>query len=291
MARDYIGRFAPAPTGPLHFGSLVAALGSYLRARSCQGKWLVRIEDCDRLRIVPGASENILETLDALGLHWDGPVLYQSAREAVYQDRIQELLSQKLLYPCTCSRKSTREKPYPGTCRDKPVEQFPDAALRIRTNSRVIRFNDILQGTQQQSLEAEIGDFIVNRADGFTAYHLAVVIDDAEQKISEIVRGADLLESTPRQIFLQQVLGYPQPAYLHLPVVIDSRGMKISKQNHARELDMDQASRILVRALEFLGQKPETCLLDAKPDEVIEWGIRNWDAQHVPAVLSIKVDP
>ncbi|HSR63228.1 MAG TPA: tRNA glutamyl-Q(34) synthetase GluQRS [Gammaproteobacteria bacterium] len=280
---DYVGRFAPAPSGPLHFGSIVAALGSYLQAKSQHGEWLVRIEDSDRFRVVEGATELILNTLEQLGLTWDGEVVIQSQREDRYREELARLQSTGLVYPCTCTRRETRGKPYPGTCRNGPSHNRTNSSLRIRTDDTRIEFEDTVTGKYIQSLEDEVGDFIIRRADGMTAYHLAVIIDDTDQGVTEVVRGADLIDSTPRQIYLQRMLEYSVPGYLHLPVAIDDTGRKISKQNNAPGIDVAQGARVLTNALAFLGQKPDPQLADAAVSDVIRWGLDHWDVSIIPA--------
>ena len=280
----YIGRFAPAPSGPLHFGSIIAALGSFLQAKSQGGEWLVRIEDSDRFRAVQGATDLILDTLEQLGLTWDRDIVVQSKREARYREELERLQSINMVYPCACTRSETRGKPYPGTCRHNGVPRTRrDRSLRVRTDNTVIEFNDAVTGLFSQSLEKDVGDFVIKRKDGMTAYHLAVVINDADQGVTEVVRGADLIESTPRQIYLQRLLHYPTPGYLHLPVAIDANGRKISKQNNAPGIDPGQAARVITNALEFLGQQPDPQLADATAEDVIKWGIDHWDIRQIPA--------
>ena len=257
----YRGRFAPTPSGPLHFGSLVAALGSHLEARAAGGEWLVRIEDVDPPRVLAGAADDILRTLEAFGFEWDGPVMYQSRRDPAYRERLDQLLRQDLVYPCTCSRKQLAgharrgvDGPiYPGTCRGRRSGPVP-AALRLRVPQGRIVFEDGLQGRIACAVAEECGDFVLRRADGVWSYQLAVVADDAEQGISHVVRGADLLASTPRQIVLQRLLDLPTPAYLHLPVVLDPRGDKLSKQTLAERVDARAPLPALLAAWRFLGQ-------------------------------------
>ena len=280
--RTYIGRFAPAPTGPLHFGSIIAALGSFLQARSQGGQWLIRIEDIDTLRIQPGAQDSILHTLDKLALHWDGEIIIQSQREFAYEETLVRLEQLELLYPCACTRKETKGKAYPGTCRMGIAMNKIANSTRIHTNDDPIEFNDLILGKFSQRVGSEIGDFIVRRADKMTAYHLAVVVDDAHQEITEIVRGADLLDSTPRQIYLQGLLGYETPNYCHLPIAANPFGEKISKQNHAPAVDHENLVAVLHEALKFLGQQPEPELLQATTDDIVDWGIKNWDISKVP---------
>jgi glutamyl-Q tRNA(Asp) synthetase len=262
--RKYRGRFAPSPTGPLHFGSLVAAVGSYLSARAQGGEWLVRMEDLDPPREVKGAADDILRTLEVYGFEWDGAVLYQSRRRDAYESAIDILRHQGALYACGCTRKEIADSSvhgieglvYPGTCRAGLAAGRRAHALRVRTDQAKIEFVDRLQGRQHSSLERDIGDFVVRRADGLFAYQLAVVVDDAEQGITEVVRGADLLASTPRQIHLQQLLGVPTPGYLHLPAALNDQGEKLSKQTLAAPLPLRDPESVLWQVLEFLGQSP-----------------------------------
>jgi glutamyl-Q tRNA(Asp) synthetase len=261
------GRFAPSPTGPLHFGSLVAALASWLDARASGGRWLVRMEDLDTPRVRPGADAQILGALQALGLEWDGVVAYQSQRRALYEGALRRL--QEHLYPCGCSRREIADSAlalaadgaqvYPGTCRRGIAPGRAAHAVRVRTTAEPIAFDDRVQGRQAQVLEREVGDFVLRRADGQFAYQLAVVVDDAEQQVSDVVRGADLLDSTPRQIWLQRLLGYPTPRYLHVPVAVDAKGQKLSKQGGAHPIGRQD----LRRALRFLGQPPSDTLAEA----------------------------
>jgi glutamyl-Q tRNA(Asp) synthetase len=273
----YIGRFAPSPTGPLHMGSLIAALASWLDARAAGGRWLVRMEDLDRPRCLPGAADAILDGLHRLGLDWDGEVVYQSARLGLYQRALQRL--QPHSYWCGCSRREIADSSlslatdgapiYPGTCRNGTTRE--PRALRVRTSSEVIAFDDRVQRRQAQALEHDIGDFVLYRADGLFAYQLAAVVDDAEQGITDVVRGADLLDSTARQIYLQRLLGLPTPRYLHVPVAIDARGEKLSKQTGAQAVDASFAT--ISRALRFLGQPQASNLAEA---------VRNWEPALIP---------
>jgi len=275
----YVGRFAPSPTGPLHFGSLVAALASWLDARAAEGRWLVRIEDLDAPRALPGAADDILRTLDRLGLGWDGPVVYQSRRSASYKAALESLDT----YWCGCTRREIADSSigrasdgaqiYPGTCRAGLAPGRTPRALRVRTGGEEIAFTDRVQGPQRQVLEREIGDFVLLRADGQFAYQLAVVVDDAEQGVTDVVRGADLLDSTPRQIFLQRLLGYPMPRYLHVPAAVNQAGEKLSKQTGARPVDIKRKAEELARALTFLGQSETDDLAQAVP---------NWKPELIP---------
>lgn len=259
----YRGRFAPSPTGPLHFGSLAAATASFLDARARQGEWLVRMEDLDPPREKPGAADDILRTLDSFGFEWDEPVLYQSHRHDAYAEATMALLDAELAYPCTCSRKQIaeiaplgKEGPvYPGTCRT-PANRQPSkpAAIRLQTQDEAISFHDRIQGDYRQNVASEVGDFVIRRADGLFAYQLAVVVDDGFQRISQIVRGADLLASTPRQIHLQRMLDSELPEYAHIPVVRDASGFKLSKSDAAHPVDPSRPLETLARVLRFLGQ-------------------------------------
>ncbi|MCC7184569.1 MAG: tRNA glutamyl-Q(34) synthetase GluQRS [Rhodocyclaceae bacterium] len=288
---SYRGRFAPSPTGPLHFGSLVAAVASYCEARAHGGQWLVRMEDLDRPRTVPGAADAILRALDAFGFEWTGPVMLQSERDGAYS-RAREVLAQRgVLYPCACSRKEIAdsslgeegERIYPGTCRNGLPADRVARAMRVRVSNEVISFHDRIQGSVSQNLERQVGDFVVCRADGLFAYQLAVVVDDAEQGITEVVRGADLLASTPRQIYLQRLLGYPTPSYAHVPAAVNARGEKLSKQTQAAALDSAQASAALVAALKFLGQTLPPELAAAPLRDVWRWTDEHWNLAKVPA--------
>ena len=277
----YIGRFAPSPTGPLHIGSLVAAMASYLDAKVHHGQWLVRIEDVDGDRNVPGADEHILASLLRCGMPWDGDVTWQSRRTDLYQAALQQLDDN--VYPCGCSRKEIADSQlsltgrqaqaliYPGTCRNGLAPGKTARALRLKVRQQphcVIHFDDRWAGPVSQDLTDEVGDFVIKRADGFWAYQLAVVVDDGAQGITDIVRGADLLDSTPRQIWLQQLLGLPQPSYLHVPVVVNELGEKLSKQTGAQAFDNGAAPELLLRdamlpAARFLGMDLQASNIDA----------------------------
>ncbi|MCX8113770.1 MAG: tRNA glutamyl-Q(34) synthetase GluQRS [Burkholderiaceae bacterium] len=261
MPPAYRGRFAPSPTGPLHAGSLVAALASWLDARAHGGAWLVRIEDLDPPREVPGSAEAIVRTLARFGFEPDEPVVRQSRRGALYEAAFARLRAAGLVYPCTCSRKDIEDAAraagansgiYPGTCRGRPSGAVARAAWRVRVPGETVAFDDRAAGRCSQNLAREVGDFVVLRADGPWAYQLAVVVDDAEQRITDVVRGADLLDNTPRQIFLQRALGFATPRYLHVPVVTNERGEKLSKQTGARALSDDVRGE-LERAARHLG--------------------------------------
>jgi glutamyl-Q tRNA(Asp) synthetase len=278
----YVGRFAPSPTGPLHFGSLLAAVASYLEARSNNGHWLLRIEDIDPPREQPGATEMILAGLEAYGFEWDGPTSFQSASRDAHEAAIKRLIDTGQAYRCGCSRRRLASAPqgslgsiYPGTCRDGCDSD--ETALRVRTDDEEIVFIDALQGHQSQRLESESGDFIILRRDGLVAYQLAVVVDDEMQGITDIVRGIDLLDSTPRQIWLQQLLGFKTPNYCHIPVAINADGQKLSKNTGARGLSLNNIEATLVAALKALGQNPTPELARADIPEIWQWADAHWD--------------
>ena len=287
----YRGRFAPSPTGPLHFGSLVAAVASYLEARRRGGEWLVRMEDLDPPREQEGAAALILRTLEAYGLYWDGEVLYQSARSEAYEAVLDGLRRSGLVYPCGCSRQDWIRAAaaqglwpgvYPGTCRTGPSSSRPDPALRLLVEGEA-GFEDRLLGAHRQALEKEVGDFVVRRADGLYAYQLAVVVDDAAQGITDVVRGADLLDSTARQVYLQDRLGLPTPGYLHLPVAVNPDGQKLSKQSCAPPVDPDNPVPLLCEVLRFLGQGPPPELWEADLDAFWAWAVTHWRPERIPA--------
>ncbi|MEJ8865085.1 tRNA glutamyl-Q(34) synthetase GluQRS [Pseudomonas jessenii] len=284
----YIGRFAPTPSGHLHFGSLVAALASYLDARSVGGRWLMRMEDLDPPREVPGAQAAILKALESYGFEWDGDLVRQSERHDAYAEVIDRLFNQGLAYACTCSRKQLEPYHgiYPGLCRNAG-HGTDDAAIRLRVPELEYHFIDRVQGQYRQHLGREVGDFVIRRRDGLYAYQLAVVLDDAWQGITDIVRGADLLDSTPRQLYLQELLGLPQPRYLHIPLITQPDGNKLGKSYRSPPLTEDQATPLLLRALRALGQDPGTELAYATPREVLNWGIAHWDASLIPRTLNL----
>jgi len=296
--RPYRGRFAPSPSGSLHFGSLIAATASYLQARSQQGEWFLRIDDIDEKRTVKGADQNIIQTLDQFGFEWQGEIIYQSHCKADYQDALQQLIQKNLIYACDCSRQKIRRNArqsaygyiYPGYCRDKN-HQPEEYALRLRTNNKPIIFNDAILGRQQQKLEQEVGDFIIRRRDTLFAYQLAIVVDDEKQGISDIIRGADLLDSTARQIYLQQQLGYHTPDYAHLPLAMHPEGGKLSKLTAAPAIKPEQASLELFKALDFLGQQAPAESKHATLNELWSWAINNWSLQKIPAQKAIIVSP
>ena len=326
----YRGRFAPSPTGPLHFGSLVTAVGSFLETQQHNGTWLLRMEDLDTQRCVPGAADDILRTLEAFGLHWNEAVMYQSQRTAAYQDALQQLQHSGMAYPCACTRREIADSAlhgiegqiYPGTCRSGIAAGRQARAWRVRTDvfpsplagegsrerGRIdlashspplspspspargegsISFDDALQGRITQELEAEIGDFVVLRADGLFAYQLAVVVDDEFQHITHVVRGADLLTSTARQIWLQRLLGYPQPHYMHLPIAVNAQGEKLSKQTLAAPVNAGKPVPTLLQALEFLQQKPPTELAKNSIEEILDWATAHWNITPLRGVMRL----
>ncbi|HEY0634610.1 MAG TPA: tRNA glutamyl-Q(34) synthetase GluQRS [Gammaproteobacteria bacterium] len=293
----YRGRFAPSPTGPLHFGSLVAALGSWLDARAHGGEWLVRIEDIDPPREVAGASDAILRSLEAHHLYWDGNVLYQHTRSEAYRAALDALHRNGVIYPCTCTRKQIADRQqaqglspnvYPGTCRPRTNIPHEPHALRVNTTGAHQSFMDRIQGLQQQNIESEVGDFVVRRADGLFAYQLAVVVDDGEQGITDIVRGSDLLDNTPRQLLLQQLLKLPTPRYAHLPVAVNAAGQKLSKQTFAPPLDDRHPLPALREALRFLGLPPPHEFHDATIDELLTWAVNYWNIELVPKQIAVQ---
>lgn len=269
----YIGRFAPSPTGPLHFGSLLAALASYLDAKHHQGRWLVRIEDLDPPREDPTAASQILSVLDCYGLHWDGEVIYQSQRNDFYNDALHQLRRQGDAFPCTCSRKQLQGRPHQGQC-NSPVRT--DYAWRFLCPKGTRTVSDDLQADQYYDLANDIGDFVIRRRDGLWSYQLAVVVDDAEQQVTHVVRGIDLIDSTVRQQLLQHALGYTTPKYTHIPVAVEANGQKLSKQNLALALKREDASESLWQALYWLGQHPPEALRGAYCEEILDWGALNW---------------
>jgi glutamyl-Q tRNA(Asp) synthetase len=287
------GRFAPSPTGPLHFGSLVAALASACDARARGARWLVRIEDVDIPRSVPGAADDILRTLSRYGFAWDGPVERQSDRTPHYAAALRRLVDAGHAYPCACTRRELEGAPlgpggeriYPGTCREgvpAALAPRPRRAFRVRVGDADVAFVDRLQGRQRQRLAIEVGDFVVKRADGLFAYQLAVVVDDAAQRVTDVVRGADLLASTPRQIHLARLLGCPVPTYLHVPVAIDREGQKLSKQTRAPALP-DDPLPALRAAWRFLDQ-PSPAVAPRDVADFWRHAIGAWTPTRLPPV-------
>lgn len=285
----YRGRFAPSPTGPLHFGSLLAALASYCDAKAAGGKWLLRIDDIDPLREQAGASSAILKTLEQHGLYWDEQVLYQSTRTEAYRHAIAALQQQGLLFYCTCSRQQLAQfgNRYPGTCRHRlqpPAEAF---AIRVKVPDHAICLDDQLQGRYCQNLAEQGGDFILVRKEGFFSYHLACIVDEDYLGITHIVRGVDLLESTPKQIFLAERMQLKIPIYAHIPVVLSPDGVKLSKQTGARALDPAMARQSLVLALRCLGQPLVEGIELGSVEEILSHAVKHWSLHRVPPHIDL----
>jgi glutamyl-Q tRNA(Asp) synthetase len=298
VSRPYRGRFAPSPTGPLHFGSLVAAVASWLEARTHRGEWLLRIEDLDPPREKPGATDDIMAALERLGLHWDGPVLRQSTRLEAYRAVLERLASDGLLRECSCSRAALAALPanlarepgdelfHPVRCLSAAADAPQVAALRLRVPDCVVEFVDRVQGPQTVNVARSVGDFVLRRRDGLFAYQLAVVVDDAEQGILDIVRGADLLSSTPRQILLQRALGLPCLTYMHVPLAVGRNGLKLSKSEDAPGLMLAAPARQAVAALEFLGQEPPAELARGGVAAVWDWAVTHWHPERIAGLGS-----
>lgn len=291
----YVGRFAPSPTGPLHFGSLVAAVASFCDARAVGGRWLLRIDDVDTPRCVPGAAEDMLATLARFGLEWDGEPVWQSRRTANYRAAFEGLLQAGHVFGCACTRRELADstlapdgsRVYPGTCRDGLPPGREARAWRVRV-AGCVEFDDAVQGRQHAKLDEEVGDFVVLRADGLFAYQLAAVVDDLDAGVTDIVRGADLLASSVRQIHLQNLLGAPRPRYAHVPVALDAAGEKLSKQTLARAIDECAPGEALHAALAFLGQNPPQELATASPERVLDWAVAHWQLDGVPRRLGAR---
>lgn len=293
---EYRGRFAPSPTGPLHFGSLIAAVGSYLQARSQHGQWLLRIEDLDRPRCSEVAAGQILYALEGYGFEWDGEIVYQSRRDRIYREFTETLRQHEHLYVCGCSRREIEQRIaeeqlapgiYPGTCRTRHLQEQPQTALRLLVEAGETGFVDAIQGPFSQQLPQQVGDFVLRRADGLYAYQLAVVVDDALQGITEVVRGSDLLDNTPRQIYLQGLLDLPTPGYAHLPIAVNRDGQKLSKQTYAPALELSRPQKSLLQVLQFLGQQPPAELSDACLAELWTWASENWQLSRVPRITKL----
>ena len=295
----YVGRFAPSPTGPLHFGSLVAAVASWLDARAAGGRWLLRVEAPARPRCEPGAADAILRQLEAYGLHWDGAMLVQSQRDDAYAEALATLEELGAAYPCACTRSQLAQAPrnhegeiiYPGTCRNGLPAGAIARAWRVRGPDVSTRFNDRIHGELQQNLAHDVGDFIVKRADGLYAYQLAVVVDDAFQGITHVVRGADLLWNTPRQIYLQSLLGLPTPVYAHVPLITNAAGQKLSKQTRAPALPETGCAAVMAHALAVLGHAPPAELAGTEPAEQLAWAVVHWQIENVPLQPTIANPP
>lgn len=286
MKNGYIGRFAPSPTGPLHFGSLVAALASYLDARHHQGQWLVRIEDLDPPRESPQAPQQILSQLAYFGLHWDQEPLYQSTRLSAYETELNRLWQKNQMFNCICSRKSF-DRVYPGTCRDLNLNATEQpSAERIRVGSEPIRFDDLILGNQTFDLASDVGDFILKRKDGLFAYQLAVVVDDEHQGITHVIRGYDLLDSTPKQIHVANQLDYQPPSFGHFPVVLGADGTKLSKQAKSEAVPLADGLSVINRALTALGQPNP---LSENLEQQLSAAITQWDRTRIPATTGIPL--
>jgi len=293
----YRGRFAPSPTGPLHLGSLVAAMASYLQALVNEGEWLLRIENIDPPREVEGAADAIIGSLQAHGFRWHGEILYQNDRRDRFDDVVAKLLDRELAYPCDCTREQVRAVArrgkagpiYPGTChsRTAPPAASTPVAMRVRTAGTHVAFDDLLQGHIECDVDEEIGDFIVRRKDGLIGYNLAVVVDDHDQRITEIVRGADLLDLTPAQIHLQRLLALDTPAYMHVPMVVNRDGIKLSKQTGALALSDSRAAENLLEGLKLLRQAPPTRLASATVDEIWDWARDHWHPLNLSGLREI----
>lgn len=281
----YVGRFAPSPTGPLHFGSLITAIASYCDAKAHHGKWLVRIEDTDIPRIYPGSEEHILRAVDAFQLEPDAEIIFQKDRLDIYEDVIQQLRQQGLVYACQCTRKMLGSNHiYQDTCRNLGLA-FEHQAIRLKVEDVEICFEDRLQGRHCSELKKDLGDFVLKRRDGIINYQLAVVVDDYLQGMTHVVRGADLLDNTERQIYLGQLLGYPRLSYMHLPLAMNDQGQKLSKQNLAQALDLTQAPQLLKQALQALHQAEVD--LDA-PQRMLQQAVAQWDIDRIPHTTELQ---
>ncbi|WP_105900734.1 tRNA glutamyl-Q(34) synthetase GluQRS [Vibrio gangliei] len=285
---NYVGRFAPSPSGPLHFGSLVAALGSYFQTKSQQGQWLVRIEDLDPPREMPGAAKMILETLDAHGLVWDQTVVYQSQRHALYQEQIETWLRSERAYYCQCTRKQIKQGGgfYLGTCRNKALTDGAQCSVRLKVDDPIAFFDDEKHGRIEIPAQLAQEDFIIKRRDGLFAYNLAVVLDDIDQGVTQVVRGADLIEPTGRQINLYRYLEQPEVSYIHLPLALDQHGNKLSKQNHAPAVDNKRPKHTIMQAMRFLGFTLPDDFESASVEQMLHWGVKNWHLDLLPNSLS-----
>ena len=281
----YVGRFAPSPTGPLHFGSLITAVASYCDARAHGGLWHVRIEDTDIPRIYPGSEEHILQSIDAFQFEPDSEIIFQKDRLNIYEDVIQQLHQNDLVYACQCTRKILGSNHiYVGTCRDLELP-FKDQAIRLKVSDQNICFEDRLQGQHCSNLHNELGDFVLKRRDGIINYQLAVVVDDYLQGVTHVVRGADLLDNTERQIWLARLLHYPELKYMHLPLAMNDQGQKLSKQNMAQALDLSHPSELLQQALSALNQP--IVELDT-PSNMLKQAIAQWNIQHIPKTTELS---
>ena len=287
----YRGRFAPSPSGLLHFGSLITALASYLDAKANNGHWLVRIEDIDPPRELPGASDQILKTLEAYGLFWDEQVFYQSQQSLRYQALLHRILKSHYGYYCQCTRADIKAMGgiYQQVCRSKN-HSSKNAAIRLINNHGATQFNDLIQGPVSIDENFANEDFIIHRKDGLFAYQLAVVADDIYQNITHVIRGCDLLAPTVRQITLFNILGAPTPQFGHIPLAVTPEGYKLSKQNKAPAIDINHPQIALIAALEYLGQKPDNAMTESTVEEIMQWAVNNWARQSIPKKQEIIVD-
>ena len=292
----YIGRFAPSPSGPLHFGSLLAATASYLQAKHNNGQWRVRIDDIDPPREVKGSAKEILETLERYKFEWDQDPLYQSTRIQAYRNALEALSKKELIYACSCSRKDLQDDPqksalgtrYPGTCADKKLDiKNTEYNLRIRLPNKNIGFNDEHFGMQTHNLYKETGDFVIHRKFDLPSYALATTVDDAYQKVSEVVRGEDLLAFTPMQIYLCDALRIPVPSFFHIPIIANQQGQKLSKQTKAQAISRENCGEELIRALNHLGQNTPNNLVNQSLSDIWDWAIEHWDSKKIPLTKKI----
>ncbi len=285
----YKGRFAPSPTGLLHLGSLIGALASYLDAKANHGQWLLRMEDLDPPREMPGAAQAILQSLQNHGLNWDGEVLWQSQRHNAYQQAIEQLLKTNQAFYCSCSRRDlqTNKGIYTGHCRGQQCPPDNAFAIRLQVDETTISFDDVIQGRFTQQIQRDVGDIVLKRKDKLFAYQLAVVVDDAYQNISHCVRGSDLLDSTPRQIFLQQALGLSSLSYCHVPIITNQQGQKLSKQTFAKPLAATAAHDNLITALTFLNQPLPPAIYRQQVTDILSWAVTHWSLSSIPKTLAI----
>jgi glutamyl-Q tRNA(Asp) synthetase len=285
-----VGRFAPSPSGDLHWGSLYTAVASYLDARAHGGRWLVRIEDIDGPRVVPGAAANILRTLQQFGLEWDGAVMHQSQRTDHYVAALEELDARGLTFECSCSRSQLAdEERYPGHCRGGVLSPGIPTATRLRVEPGNIEFTDRIQGRFRQDVAAAVGDVVLRRRDRLFAYVLAVVVDDAAQQVTHIVRGADLLDNTPRQMYMQRVLGLQSPSYAHVPVLTEPNGAKLAKSARSLRADASAATQHMVAILKLLGLPMPRELTDAPIHDMVAWAVGHWRIAAVPRTLALRL--
>jgi glutamyl-Q tRNA(Asp) synthetase len=284
MNITYKGRFAPTPSGPAHLGTLFAALASYLQAHAMQGEWHVRVDDIDPPREVAGAADSILRTLENFSLHWDGPVVYQSKRQDAYEDALQQLADQGDIFVCSCSRKQISQQArqgangmiYPGTCRAAVTDRTKPLSIRLLTHDQQITVKDRLQGSYRLNMQQDVGDFVIRRADGLIAYHLATVVDDALDNFTEIVRGKDQLSLTPLHIDLQQRLDLPTPDYAHLPLLINEQGIKLGKSTWADPVDKLPPADVWKNLFSALKLTPENDLFGEPAETILQWAINRW---------------